>query len=314
MRNSLEHKPTLSVVIVTYNRCEDLKESLDAISKLEEKPCEIIVVDSNSTDCTHDIIRQYPIHFLNMNERGMVKARNVGWQHAKGDIIAFVDDDAQVSKTWSKYILEPFSNEKVGGVVGRVISSVDRVELNVQKHNEVGKVFVNGFVLGNFDSDQEDTTQVDTLIGCNMSFKRCVLEEVGGFDEKFRGNCLREDTDISLRVRKLNYKLVFHPKASVIHKYTGRPVTKTWFYWNIYNHTYFFLKNFKPITPQKFFHFLVVTLRPPAEYVEKNNLKKTKITNKPKSYLAYLFLGLIAALFVSVKGDPAIIEKLFRVD
>jgi GT2 family glycosyltransferase len=309
-----EDKPTFSVVVVTYNRCNDLKECLDALLLLEEKPCEIIVVDSNSKDCTSDIIGQYPIKFFNVHERSMVKARNIGWQHAKGDIIAFVDDDASVSRIWSKNVLDCFVDESVGGVVGRVVSSTGNGELKVNECIPVGKVLEDGFVLGNFDCNQDNPIQVDTLIGCNMSFRRHVLEEVGGFDEKFRGNCLREDTDISVRVRKLGYKLIFHPKACVVHKYTGRPVTKTWFYWNIYNHTYFYLKNFKPITPQKFFRFLVVTLHPPAAYFKQISIRKTKLANKPKSYLVYLFLGLIAALLASIKGDPLIIEKLFRIE
>ena len=310
MRNNSEHKPTLSVVIVTYNRCKDLNESLYALSKLEEKPCEIIIADSNSTDCTRELVKKYPIRFINIKERSMVKARNIGWQHAKGEIIAFVDDDAQVSKTWSKYILEPFKDEKVGGVTGRVISSRDGGKIIVpEKHNAIGKVFVNGFVLGNFDLEQENPIEVDTLIGCNMSFRRYLLEEVGGFDEKFRGNCFRDDTDISLRIKQLHYKLIFHPKAIVTHKYRGKALANKWFYWTVYNHTYFFLKNFKPISLRKFLDFLVVTLHPPADYV-----KKTKILIKPGfTSIVYVLLGLINALYVNKRGDPARIERIFRI-
>ena len=310
IRHSPEHKPTLSVVIVTYNRCNDLKESLNALSKLEVKPYEIIVVDSNSTDCTRELVTKYPIRFINIKERSMVKARNVGWQNAKGEIVAFVDDDAQVSKTWSKYILDPFKDERVGGVVGRVISSRDEGTIIVpEKHNAIGKVLDNGFVLGNFDLEQEHIIEVDTLIGCNMSFRKNLLKEVGGFDEKFRGNCFRDDTDISLRIKQLHYKLIFHPKALVMHKYKGKTFANKWFYWTVYNYTYFFLKNFKPLSLRKFLNFFIVALRPPADY-----MNKTKVVIKPSfASLAYIFLGIINAFYVDRRGDPARIETIFRI-
>ena len=179
----------------------------------------------------------------------------------------------------------------------------------VEKCKAVGKVFANGFILGNFDLKQEKPIEVDTVIGCNMSFRKRLLEKAGGFDERFRGNCFREDTDISLRIRRLNYKLIFHPKAVAIHKFKGGIVSRKWFYWTVYNHTYFFLKNFKPISAKDFFEFVVVTLRPPAEYKEKT--KKQEIRNKPISYFAYVFLGLINALYANLKGNPLLLEKVF---
>ncbi|MCJ7714048.1 glycosyltransferase [Candidatus Bathyarchaeota archaeon] len=90
----------LSVIVVTYNRCEDLKDSLDGIFSLDELPYEVIVVDSNSTDNTCKIIKNYPLKFIKITERSMVKARNIGWQTAKGDIIAFIDDDAEAEPGW----------------------------------------------------------------------------------------------------------------------------------------------------------------------------------------------------------------------
>lgn len=291
-----QNNSKLSVVIVTYNRGNDLKESLKAILELNIPPLEIIVVDSNSTDSTPQIVRNYPVRFINIKQKSMVVARNVGWRQSKGDIVAFIDDDAIVSKTWSKYILEPFRDKKVGGVVGRVIPSKDEEEIVIpEKHNKIGKVFSNGLVIGNFDLDKESNIEVDTLIGCNMAFRKGVIIKVGGFDENFKGNCFRDDTDISLRIRKHGYKLIFHPKALVIHKYKGKLVSNNWFYWTVYNHTYFYMKNFKPVNLSKFFTFLIATFHPPADY-----MKKTKIQIKPDfKSICYIFLGLFDAIFAN---------------
>lgn len=284
----------LSVVIVTYNRGNDLKESIEALLKLNVSPYEIIVVDSCSTDSTPQLVKKYPVKFISINQRSMVAARNVGWRHSKGDIIAFIDDDAIVSKAWSKYILEPFRDRKVGGVVGRVISSKHGKKIVIpKKYNDIGKVFSNGLVLGNFDLNKENTIEVDTLIGCNMAFRNNLIKEVGGFDENFKGNCFRDDTDISLRIKNLGYKLIFHPKALVMHKFKGKTVSNNWFYWTVYNHTYFYMKNFKPMNLSKFLSFLIATFHPPTDYI-----KKTKIRINPTfKSVYYAFLGLFDAIF-----------------
>jgi GT2 family glycosyltransferase len=302
-------KIKLSVVIVTHNRCKDLEECLNSLFSLNEPPAEIIVVDSHSTDGTRELVKRYPLKSINIKERSMVLARNIGFQHAKGEVVAYTDDDVVVSKDWSKYILEPYENECVGGVAGRVLPYGDGKALYVHgKYGAIGKVFDNGLVLGNFDIPTQHPIDVDTLIGCNMSFRRDLLLKAGGFDENFRGSCFRDDTDISLRIKRLNYKLIYHPKAIVRHKFKGKTVNNKWFYWTLYNHTYFYLKNFQPMTVRKIFAFLFATFLPPAGYV-----KKTDIRIKPNPLsIAYAVLGLISALWVYRKGGLPRIEKILR--
>ena len=300
----------LSVVIVTYNRCKDLEECLNSLLNLNEPPSEIIVVDSNSTDGTQELAKSYPLKLININERSMVKARNIGFQHAKGEVVAYIDDDVVVSNDWVKYILEPFKDKCVGGVVGRVVPYDDeRAVYLPSKHREIGRVFNNGLILGNFDLPTQHPIEVDTLIGCNMAFLRELLLKTGGFDENFRGSCFRDDTDLSLRLKKLNYKLVYHPKAIVRHKFKGKTVNNKWFYWTVYNHTYFYLKNFQPMTMQKIIAYLFATFFPPQDYV-----KKTDIRIKPTPLsITYAMAGLISAVWVHRKGDPSRIEKILRI-
>ena len=300
----------LSVVIVTYNRCKDLEDCLKSLLSLKEPPSEIIVVDSNSTDGTHELVENYSLKFININERSMVKARNVGFQHAKGEVVAYIDDDAVVSKDWSKYILEPYGDKCVGGVVGRVLPYDDgKTAYLPAKHKAIGKVFSNGLILGNFDVPTQHPIEVDTLIGCNMAFRRESLLRAGGFDENFRGSCFRDDTDISLRLRRLNYKLIYHPKAIVRHKFKGKTVTDKWFYWTMYNHTYFYLKNYQPMTLRKILAYLFATFFPPTDYVKKAGIRiKLNLFS-----IAYVGLGLISAIWVHRKGDPSRIEKVLRI-
>jgi GT2 family glycosyltransferase len=283
---------------------------LNSLLNLDEPVGEIIVIDSNSTDGTHELVENYSLKFIDINERSMVKARNIGFQNAKGEIVAYIDDDVLVSKDWSKYILEPYKDKRVSGVVGRVIPYDDVGAAYLPaKHRAIGKVFNNGLILGNFDIPTQHPTEVDTLIGCNMSFRRDALIEVGGFDENFRGSCFRDDTDISLRLKRLNYKLMYHPKAIVQHKFKGKTVDNKWFYWTVYNHTYFYLKNFKPMTMRKIIAYLFATFFPPSDYV-----KKTGIRIKPTPLsITYAISGLISAIWIHRKGDPTRIEKILRI-
>jgi GT2 family glycosyltransferase len=265
----------LSVVIVTYNRRQDLEECLNSLLNLNEPPSEIVVVDSSSADGTHELVKRYPLKFVNINERSMVKARNIGLQNAKGEIVAYVDDDVTVSKDWATYILEPYEYENIGGVGGRVIPlGYNGKTMNLpEKYRAIGKVFDNGFVLNNYEIPARHPIEVDTLIGCNMSFRRELLLKVGGFDENFMGSCFRDDTDISIRVKKLKYSLIYHPKALVWHKYKGKTVDRKWFYWYSYNHFYFCFKNLQPVSVRKFLSLLRGAFLPPLSYVKKSNIK-----------------------------------------
>ena len=303
-------KNKLSVVIVTRNRCEDLEECLNSLLAMNEPPSEIIVVDSNSTDGTPELVKRFPAKYISINEKSMVRARNIGLQHARGNVIAYVDDDVVVSKDWSKYILEPYEDERVGGVVGRVVPYDNQLLCLPAKHIAIGKVFDDGLVLGNFDVLTRNPIEVDTLIGCNMAFRREALTETCGFDENFRGSCFRDDTDVSLRLRKLGYKLIFHPRAVVRHKYRGKTVNNKWFYWTVYNHTYFYIKNFQPMTIRKIFAYLFATFFPPTDYVKKTRIK---IRLNPFS-IVYIGLGFISAIYVHKKGaGPSRIERILRI-
>jgi GT2 family glycosyltransferase len=274
LANDPTRKTTLSVVIVTYNRCRELEDCLNSLLSMNERPNEIIVVDSNSTDGTKEIVKNYDVKFVCINEKSRIKARNVGFQKATGEILAYLDDDVITSKDWAKELLEPYKFKDVGGVGGRVLPSDNSaISSNIsKKFMAIGKVFDNGFISNNYDIFTKFPIEVDTLIGCNMSFRRKLLFNIGGFDENFMGNCYREETDVSVRVKRLNYKLIYQPKALVWHKYKGKKIDRKWYYWYSYNHFYFCLKNLQPVQITKFIHLLFGAFLPPRGYLKKSGI------------------------------------------
>lgn len=108
----------VSVVIPVYNEEKYIKNCLDSLMKQEEKPDEIIVVDNNSTDNTVNIVNQYKnIKVIRERKQGIIAARNAGFDHSQGDIIARCDADSILPNNWIKKIKHDFSsNKKILGV------------------------------------------------------------------------------------------------------------------------------------------------------------------------------------------------------
>jgi glycogen(starch) synthase len=264
----------LSIVIATYNRHSDLKECLCSIFDLKDGVHEVIVIDSGSTDETGKLKDLFPVKYVSIHERNRQRARNIGISIASGDIVAFLDDDVVVCKEWSNYIVEPYSNSSVGGVGGRVIpyGESDRFYTKTSR-GEIGKVFSSGLVIGNFDIPLTNLIEVDSFIGCNMSFRRDLLLKVRGFDENYAGTGYRDDADLCMRVRRLGYGLLYYPKALVWHKFRGKQVKSQWLYWYIRNHIYFYLKNIFPRSKTSLPLFMYYTIFPPRDYVLKSGVR-----------------------------------------
>jgi len=200
-------KKLISVVIATYNRKNLLKNCLRALfdQSLPSKKYEIIVVDDGSTDGTKDFIKTYQkshpsLRYLRQPHLGTTKARNLGLKKAKGEIIAFTDDDCIPKKNWFEEILRAFKkSQKLLGVEGKTITDGQATPLTSQIVNLKG---------GAYQS-------------CNIAYKKKVLEKIGGFDEKFTlPHC--DDVDLALRVLKFG-SIYFSPKAVVVHP--PRPTT-----------------------------------------------------------------------------------------
>jgi glycosyltransferase involved in cell wall biosynthesis len=202
----------ISVIICTYNRCEALRralQSLDAMSVPAYLNWEVIVVDNNSTDITSMTVREFrqksrlPLRYVFEKTQGLSHARNTGIRNARGVIVAFTDDDCIVDKNWIVSIHNEFvSDQQLFGLGGRV-------ELYNLSDKPVSiRTFKERIAL-------TTTAQLFSLIpGCNMSFRREVLDKVGEFDVDFGAGkrlvkLVADDTDFIYRVFKEKFKIVY---------------------------------------------------------------------------------------------------------
>jgi glycosyltransferase involved in cell wall biosynthesis len=126
----MENGLSISVVVITRNRAQWLREALDSLVGQSRRPDEVIVVDSASEDNTRDVVQTFGdglnLTYVYEPVRGIPRARNAGVESAKGDIIAFMDDDCVADSDWLKYIEIPFVKDPNVGVVGGEVT-YDRV-------------------------------------------------------------------------------------------------------------------------------------------------------------------------------------------
>src|SRR5271165_7139360 len=119
----------ITVVLCTYNRAHSLSKALESVlasvlpSGLE---WELLVVDNNSKDHTrataNEFCLRYPgrVRYFFEAQQGLSNARNAGIREARGEIIAFMDDDVTVAPNWLHELTSPFQSRECAGVGGRV--------------------------------------------------------------------------------------------------------------------------------------------------------------------------------------------------
>jgi cellulose synthase/poly-beta-1,6-N-acetylglucosamine synthase-like glycosyltransferase len=143
---------------------------------------------------------------------------NAGLDSAKGEIIAFTDDDAAPHSDWLARIENHFlSDEQIGGVGGR-----DWVYHGTQLEDGecevVGQVNWFGRMIGNHHFGVGAPREVDLLKGVNMSFRRTAIKELR-FDQRMQGTGAQVNFEIafSLALKRAGWKLIYDPKVAVDH-------------------------------------------------------------------------------------------------
>lgn len=211
---------TISVVITTIGRPEALKECLSHLAAQREPVEEVIVVDADPGRSSEDVVGQFGfaryIHFENGVGK-MTGSRNTGLREASGDIVAYVDDDANAVPGWATRIRELFVDEHVGAAGGQAL--LHGQGKTAQGNEQIGAVTSWGEFTGDFEMDTPGPVEVDHLIGCNMAFRRELVAKLGGFHEFFHDACCTyEEVDLALRIKKHGYRIVYCAHATVDHR------------------------------------------------------------------------------------------------
>ncbi len=183
----MSDKPFLSVVIPSYNRRVRLEQCLEALAcqSLPTVSFEVIVVDDGSTDTTAEYLRQskfpYPIRFQRCENTGPAHARNLGVAMARGEFIAFTEDDVIPHKEWLANAAKHLRSGTIDVLEGKTV------------YAGTGKA------VRRFDPEG-----LPSFVPCNLFVRRSSLQEIGGFEDKFfeksSGLYFREDADLGFRL------------------------------------------------------------------------------------------------------------------
>lgn len=203
-----------SVVIPTFKRIGLALQAAKTIRKFHPK-IEIIIVDQqNSAPISQKEQKELNLTYINLDRANTSTAKNTGIKRAKGQVVFFFDDDIEITKNTIPSQLKAYENDEIIGTSGRVINDGEMIPEDT--HVETGKTNNLATLFSfKFWSTKEQT--VDFPYGCNMSFKKEVLDNINGFDEQF--SKVFEEIDLAKRARKygniqfIPEGLAFHHKA-----------------------------------------------------------------------------------------------------
>ncbi|MEO1093286.1 MAG: hormogonium polysaccharide biosynthesis glycosyltransferase HpsN [Cyanobacteria bacterium J06638_28] len=219
--------PSISVIVPTYQREEVLCGTIAELLQQDYPDFEILVVDQ--TDSHKPETQAYleetansgKIQWYKLPWASLPGARNYGVERCRGSIILFVDDDVELPVGYLQSHAQVFlDNTEVGAVAGRVFDRMklaDRPDLKIEYlPKEAMDPGIAWYYIDLVHTTQPQ--QVLTARGCNMSFRREIFYQHGlRFDERFRGNAVREESDFCLQLRQTGYIVWYSPAAHLVH-------------------------------------------------------------------------------------------------
>jgi len=206
----------ISSVVVTYNRSEMLRNALETLVNQitgGKFSFEVLVIDDGSTDATAAVVGDFvrnsitPVIYVYKEHGGEGDARNRGVAEARGDWIAFCDDDQLADPTWLKELYRTAQENRADVVDGAVYLKLpDPCPLPMGSQSR-------GVLSEKVYSPAKHPGKV-CVAGGNVLVRKSLFRELGGFDLSFR-QCV--DADFFWRVEQAGAKMCYAPEAVVYH-------------------------------------------------------------------------------------------------
>lgn len=212
--------PTVSVITAAFamERWDGLRQAVESVMAQTVTVLETIAVIDHNPDLLDRARRELPgvVVVPNLRNRGASGARNSGVAASRGDLVAFLDDDAVASPSWLEVILPHFADPAVVGVGCRL------VPVWAGPRPRWFPPEFDWAVGGSYRGMPENAAPVRNVWTCGMAVSRPVFEAIGGFRDDFGkvgGRSRPEDTDLSLRAAaaRPGGTWVYEPAAAVSH-------------------------------------------------------------------------------------------------
>ena len=218
----------ITIAIPTFNRADSLADTLRSVAGLaipDRAPCEVLIVDNNSTDHTQSVLAEMSPSFP-MPLRGVVEprlglcfARNRALREA-GDHVVFLDDDVHVATMWLVAYMRAVAEFRSDCVVGPVVPVFPKTL----------PPYVTRYVLSLIGSDYSRKGHASLVLpsqvaheipGCNFGVSRDVALDIGGFhnalDRVGAGLLAGGDTEFGIRLVKAGKRVVYEPGCRIEH-------------------------------------------------------------------------------------------------
>lgn len=224
---------TISIIIVSWNARDYLRDCLDSIYQTGESCIqEIIVVDNASKDGSPEMVAEHfpEVTLIKSEENlGFARANNLAMEHAKGSIFALVNSDVIVHEGCLEKLAVFLDDHSDIGMVGpRVTGGDGNLQRTCRKMptfwNTVcrilvlDRIFPDWQIFSGFEvpySSYDKYMEAEVLSGCFCVARKKAVDEVGGMDERFF--FYAEDIDWCKRFRDAGWKLMFVPEATATH-------------------------------------------------------------------------------------------------
>jgi len=226
----------VSVVVCTYNRAESLRRTLQSLAAMALPPAfawELIVVDNNSKDQTRQVVSDFTttcawnVRYVFEERQGIAHARNRGAEEAKGDIVAYVDDDIVVTPNWLQTITRAFSELDADCVGGRILPRWEAAIPTWLTEDLYG-------YLGLLDYGTRSLRMESPMLwSANYAVKKRLFAQHGKFDVRLGRVADKlyadEETDFNRRLLQGGARLWYCAGAVVYHSVPATRMTKSYF-------------------------------------------------------------------------------------
>lgn len=248
-KTTKNYEKDVSIIIVSYNCRIYLEKCLQSIKKdivNSGLDIEVIVVDNDSKDGTRNMFDQKKFQWVNWvaaKNNGYGAGNNIGMKMSRGKYIFVLNPDTEIKNGFLWKMFRYMEEHRDVGVVGpRVVYGDNSLQISaydnfpglisaILENTLMDRLFYYLFPYWIYPGKlfsrklHNKEREVKHLLGAALFFRNEVYDMIGGFDERFF--LYREETDWQYRIRIIGWKIVFYPKATVIH-YEGVSTGQAW--------------------------------------------------------------------------------------
>ena len=214
-------EPRATIIIVSYNKRDDIARCLESVKQTAHPSFEVIVVDNASTDGSTNVVAGFSdgITISSDVNLGFGGGCNLGATRSRSEYLVFLNPDTVVDPGWLDALIKPLdARPEVGLVTAKILMLNDPKRINTCGNTVhlTGLTLCRGLGVSSESFDREE--EVDAVSGAAFAIRRDVFQTLRGFDETMF--LYMEDTDLSLRARLAGWESMYAPESIVYHDYT----------------------------------------------------------------------------------------------